>query len=262
MNITNVSCPNCAASLTVQGNSKSMIYCQFCGASVYLETAHNTGYDLEMGRREAIANTADSYVSMLQEIRGPLLELPQDYRKVKACEASIKNCENNIYKYNKPSTPYVIPSIVAGSVVLFLCMIRAPFIVFLLAGILCLGGYILRGQTCVTNAANAATLLEKKKQELISLNETVKYKESLATKYPGVNIPQKYRNDKAFDYFINLFKSRQAFTLEEAYSRYEEVLKQEEALQLQRQQIELQQKQIQQMQQMQRQMQQQNRRRR
>ena len=261
MNIANVKCPNCAANLSVEGNSKSMIHCQFCGASVYLETAHNTGYDLEMGRREAIADTADNYVQVLQDLRKPLLELPKDRENVKACEATIKACENSIVKYNKQSTPYIIPSIVTGCVALFLFAAKASFVVFFIAAVLCLGGYILSGQICVKKGKNSETLLKKKQDELVSLNETIKEKEEIIAKYSNVNIPEKYHNDKAFDYFINLFKSRQAFTLEEAYGRYDEVLKQEEALELQRKQIELQQKQIEEMQEMQKQMQQNKRRR-
>ena len=261
MNITNVKCPNCGASLSVDGNSRSIIYCQYCGASVHLETAHSTGYDLEMGRREAIADAADNYVNILQELRDPMLSLPKDYNDIQACEKTINTCERNIAKYSKPSTAYKTPSIVSGCAVLFLCMIAAPFLVFIIAGILSIGGYILSGQSCVKNGKKAEELLEKKQQELESLKLVAQRKENIISKYPEVNIPPQYRTEKAFDYFINLFKSRQAFTLEEAYSRYSEVVKQEEALDLQRQQIELQQKQIEEMQRLQKQMQKNKRRR-
>ena len=262
MNITNVKCPDCGASLRVDGNSRSMIYCQYCGASIYLETAHSTGYDLEMGRREAIADEANNFVNILQEIKTPILELPLDYNKIKTYETVIKTYENNVVKYAKTSTTYKVPSIVAVCVVLFLSMVRAPFLLFLFAGVLCWLGYLLSGQICVKKRKNAEILLDKKQQELESLKDIVNNKECIIAKYPNVKIPKKYRNVKAFDFFINLFKSRQAFTLEEAYSRYDEVLKQEEALELQRKQIELQQQQIQEMQRMQKQMQQQNKRRR
>ena len=72
----------------------------------------------------------------------------------------------------------------------------------------------------------------------------MKTKESVIASYSDVNIPKKYRNQKAVDYLINLFKSRQAFTFEEAFGRYDEYLKQEEQLEMQRRQIQLQQQQI------------------
>lgn len=261
MNIINVKCPNCGASLRVEGNSRSMIYCQFCGTSVYLETAHNTGYDLEMGRREAIADTADNFVNILQDIKGPVLELPGDYQSFRACEATLKSYKNSIIKYSSTTTPYIVPSIISGCIVFFLFITFSSFLWFMFWAILCLGIYLISGQICVHKKKSYETLVYSKEKELQSLKAVVNNKEEILAKYPNVLIPKKYRNTKAFDYFINLFKSRQAFTLEEAYSKYEAYLKQEENLQLQRTQIELQQKQIKEMQRLQRQMQLQNKRR-
>lgn len=262
MNITSVKCPSCAANLSVPDTSNSMIYCQFCGATVYLETARNTGYDLEMGRREAIADTADNFVKILKDMKKPVLELPVDAQRLKNCNAEIEKYERLVKKYSKTSTPYKTPSIISGCVVLFLSMIQAPFIVFIIAALLCIGGYILSGQSCVKDLNRVQNRLDVCEREAETIKNAIDRNEAIVAKYPNVIIPLQYRTEKAFDYFINLFKSRQAFTLEEAYSRYSEVVKQDEALELQRKQIELQQKQIQEMQRMQRQMQVQNRRRR
>lgn len=50
MNIRSIQCPSCGSNLNVESANQSLIYCMFCGASVSLETNHNKGYDMELGR--------------------------------------------------------------------------------------------------------------------------------------------------------------------------------------------------------------------
>ena len=50
MNIRSIQCPSCGSNLNVESVNQSLTYCMFFGASVSLETNHNKGYDMELGR--------------------------------------------------------------------------------------------------------------------------------------------------------------------------------------------------------------------
>ena len=73
MNIRSIQCPSCGSNLNVESVNQSLIYCMFCGAPVSLETNHNKGYDMELGRLEARAEKADELLSKIEKIKPELI---------------------------------------------------------------------------------------------------------------------------------------------------------------------------------------------
>ena len=69
MNIRSIQCPSCGSNLNVESVNQSLIYCMYCGASVQLETNHNKGYDMELGRIEARAEKADEILAKIEKIK-------------------------------------------------------------------------------------------------------------------------------------------------------------------------------------------------
>lgn len=255
MNITKVQCPSCGANLEVKDASQSMIYCQSCGSPIYLETAHSTGYDMEMGRLNARGATADKLAETLSEMKEPVLNLPLALNQEQVLIGKIHNGENAVksYENSKGYFPYIFPSIAAILLLIILSSVKAPFLVFVIAAICLIVAYPISGNMNFKRGENLKLTLQNDNASLVRTRDDIARFKKVIDRYPDVKIPPKYRTEKALNYFITTFKARQAFTLEEAYGKYDEVQKQEEFIAMQRQQIELQRQQIQQLQMLQQQ---------
>lgn len=73
MNIRSIQCPSCGSNLNVESVNQSLIYCMYCGASVQVETNHNKGYDMELGRMEARGEQADQILAKIEKIKPELI---------------------------------------------------------------------------------------------------------------------------------------------------------------------------------------------
>ena len=73
MNIRSIQCPSCGSNLNVESFNQSLIYCMYCGASVQVETNHNKGYDMELGRMEARGEQADQILAKIEKIKPELI---------------------------------------------------------------------------------------------------------------------------------------------------------------------------------------------
>lgn len=74
MEIKTITCPACGGRLDITDPSRSMIYCQFCGNAVQIETARTKGHDIEYGRRDARAEMADKVLPKLLEMKESLID--------------------------------------------------------------------------------------------------------------------------------------------------------------------------------------------
>lgn len=74
MEIRTITCPACGGRLDISDPSRSMIYCQFCGNAVQIETARTKGHDIEYGRRDARAEMADKILPKLVEMKQSLVD--------------------------------------------------------------------------------------------------------------------------------------------------------------------------------------------
>ena len=63
----------------------------YCGASVQLETNHNKGYDMEMGRLDARAEIADDLLAKFEKIKPELI-------RNSLAESRTKEYPNKIYR--------------------------------------------------------------------------------------------------------------------------------------------------------------------
>ena len=83
MNIRSIQCPSCGSNLNVESVNQSLIYCMYCGASVSVETNHNKGYDMELGRLNARAARADEILTKIEKIKSVLTHTRISYRTMK-----------------------------------------------------------------------------------------------------------------------------------------------------------------------------------
>lgn len=120
MNIRTVQCPSCGGNLNVESVNQSLIYCMYCGASVQLETNHNKGYDMEMGRLDARAEIADELLAKIEKIKPELIRNSLAESRTKEYPSRIYRLKQDLnYTLTGEWKKYLLKPLGIGLVILF-----------------------------------------------------------------------------------------------------------------------------------------------
>ncbi|MCR5738558.1 MAG: hypothetical protein K6G43_01915 [Lachnospiraceae bacterium] len=120
MNIQPIQCPSCDGNLKVENINQSIIYCMYCGASVHLETNHNKGYDMELGRLDARGELADRLLEKIEKIKPELIHNHELKSKTETIPGRIAELKQTLsYERTADLKDYVIKPFGKGMIVLF-----------------------------------------------------------------------------------------------------------------------------------------------
>ncbi|MBR6478403.1 MAG: zinc ribbon domain-containing protein [Lachnospiraceae bacterium] len=236
MNIKAITCPNCGASLNVENINQSLFYCQYCGAAVQLETNRNKGYDMEHGRLDARAELADSILERIDKIKDALIRNGRADYDIKYYPHIIAEQKAELsFEFWDGLKHYVLKGFLKGLGVLFigaifvvaltkalpaflltlleLAVLLAP-VYFPIIGIV----IVIKKQIEIKSyIADCETRIKKATKELRETNEFL-------AKNAEVDIPQRFRQERALNYMIKGLKAREFVSLEQALFRCEEAM--------------------------------------
>ena len=242
MKIRSITCPSCGGTLNIENVNQSLLYCQYCGTAIQLETNRNKGYDMEHGRMDARAEMADKILGSIESIKDVLIRNSNADKEMKYYPHAIAECRDDLRaSILSDIKDSIFKKFLKGLVVLF---VGALFIV-------CVGGMLnifLLGLLelivllapiylpVIGGVRMVKEWIGKKNQ--ISLYETrlkevkKEYEETseFIKKNAEVDIPPRFRFEPALNYIIKGLKAREFVSLEQALFRCEEAMARGEVL--------------------------------
>lgn len=236
-------CPSCGALLKIRPE-ESFVKCSYCGTIV----------ERELDEDEKANASAKKLAAKLEKYKNDMLELDRLKDRFLFAGARVNSLEKESVRESKfmHECPLVVPIIIM--VISIISMITSTTedkgSVFLGATIISVGVYIWsiagkhKEDVRVNEASEKLSLARKELEEVQPQYEKLK-----ASFDPDV-VPIQYRNDKALDYVITLFRTGQASNIGDAFRRYDEHLHYEKMEAMQQQQIDLQKQQLRKMDQM------------
>ena len=234
MNIRTIQCPSCGANLKVEDLNQSLFYCNYCGAAIQLETNHNKGYDMELGRLDARGELADKLIEKIEKIKDVLVSngnaahdleyYPHEIAGLKG-ELSYLRTSGWVDALLKPFGVGIgILFIGAFLVVTLNKLLPGPLLTLVELLILLAPIYLpviglirkLKKHSNVKEQiANCKVRLDEAQQ---IYNDTEAYIKENAE----VEIPPQFRREGILDYIIKGLKAREFVSLEQAFFKCEE----------------------------------------
>ena len=245
MKITSITCPACGGQLDIKDPSRSMIYCQYCGNAVQIETARTKGHDIEYGRRDARAEMADKVLPKLMEMKQSFIDNGDARYAIDVLPDLIEERRQQIrYEMTHGWIKTVLTAIGVVILSLFIALIIAGLfskimlatiadhnsfdisdILILLVCVLGIVGSFFAGYVYInekklkiikklrTDKANKEEMLENAKK---TYDETEEYINSVQE----IRIAPRFRSEEAVNFIIAALKSRQCVDINEACFKY------------------------------------------
>ena len=234
MNIRTIQCPSCGANLKVEDLNQSLFYCNYCGAAIQLETNHNKGYDMELGRLDARGELADKLIEKIEKIKDELIRngnaaysleyYPQEISGLKG-ELSYLRTSGWVDALLKPFGAGIGVLFIGAFFVVALNKLLPQPILLLVELLILLAPVYLpviglirklkKHSNVKAQIANCKTGLSEAQRVY---DETEAYLQANAE----VDIPRRFRQEGALDYILKGLKAREFVSLDQAYFRLEE----------------------------------------
>lgn len=235
-------CPSCGALLKIRPE-ESFVKCSYCGTIV----------ERELDEDEKANASAKKLAAKLEKYKKDMYELERLKDRFLFAGARVNSLEKESVRESKfmRECPLVVPIIIMTLVVIGLIGTNEDKGATFLGGLVLAGGVYIwsmvgkhKEDVRVNEASEKLSLARKELEEVQPQYEKLK-----ASFDPDV-VPIQYRNDKALDYVITLFRTGQASNIGDAFRRYDEHLHYEKMEAMQQQQIDLQKQQLRKMDQM------------
>ncbi len=235
-------CPSCGALLKIRPE-ESFVKCSYCGTIV----------ERELDEDEKANASAKKLAAKLEKYKNDMYELERLKDRFLSTGVRVKELEKDSVRQTKfmHECPLVVPIIIMTLVVIGLIGTNEDKGATFLGGLVLAGGVYIwsmvgkhKEDVRVNEASEKLSLARKELEEVQPQYEKLK-----ASFDPDV-VPIQYRNDKALDYVITLFRTGQASNIGDAFRRYDEHLHYEKMEAMQQQQIDLQKQQLRKMDQM------------
>lgn len=235
-------CPSCGALLKIRPE-ESFVKCSYCGTIV----------ERELDEDEKANASAKKLAAKLEKYKNDMYELERLKDRFLLAGARVNSLEKESVRESKfmHECPLVVPIIIMTLVVIGLIGTNEDKGATFLGGLVLAGGVYIwsmvgkhKEDVRVNEASEKLSLARKELEEVQPQYEKLK-----ASFDPDV-VPIQYRNDKALDYVITLFRTGQASNIGDAFRRYDEHLHYEKMEAMQQQQIDLQKQQLRKMDQM------------
>lgn len=229
-------CPSCGALLKIS-QGESYVKCSYCGTIV----------ERELDDDEKATASAKKLAAKLEKYKNDMHELDRLKDRFLFAGARVNSLEKESIRESKfmHECPFVVP------VIIMVLTIIGSFGTNEDKGATFLGGLILAGGVYIwsmvgkskedARVKEASDKLARARYDLEAIEP--QYEKLKASFDPDV-VPVQYRNDKALDYVIMLFKSGQASNIGDAFRRYDEHLHYEKMEAMQQEQINLQKQQL------------------
>lgn len=235
-------CPSCGALLKIRPE-ESFVKCSYCGTIV----------ERELDEDEKANASANKLAAKLEKYKNDMYELERLKDRFLFAGARVNDLEKESVRESKfmHECPLVVPIIIMTLVVIGLIGTNED------KGATFLGGLVLAGGVYIWSMIGRSkedTRVKEASEKLAAARKELKeiqpqYEKLKASFDPDV-VPIQYRNDKALDYVITLFRTGQASNIGDAFRRYDEHLHYEKMEAMQQQQIDLQKQQLRKMDQM------------
>ncbi|WP_028505285.1 zinc ribbon domain-containing protein [Ruminococcus sp. FC2018] len=235
-------CPSCGALLKIRPE-ESFVKCSYCGTIV----------ERELDEDEKANASAKKLAAKLEKYKNDMYELERLKDRFLSTGVRVKELEKDSVRQTKfmHECPLVVPIIIMTLVVIGLIGTNED------KGATFLGGLVLAGGVYIWSMIGRSkedTRVKEASEKLAAARKELKeiqpqYEKLKASFDPDV-VPIQYRNDKALDYVITLFRTGQASNIGDAFRRYDEHLHYEKMEAMQQQQIDLQKQQLRKMDQM------------
>jgi hypothetical protein len=210
----------------------------FCGTAVQVETNHNKGYDMELGRLDARAELADETLAKIEKIKPELIRNFDSWARARELPSTIYEIKADLHDMRFAGfKPYVFKPLGIGLGVLFGGAIVVICISSLLPkGLLTLvealvmfapiylpvGGLILK----IKKELDLKALIKDYKADLVQAQQEYQETEAYINNNAEVDIPPRFRQEAALDYIVKGFKAREFVTLEQALFKCEDRMNQ------------------------------------
>jgi len=235
-------CPSCGALLKISPE-ESFVKCSYCGTIV----------ERELDEDEKATASAKKLAAKLEKYKNDMRELDRLKDKFLFAGARVNSLEKESVRESKfmHECPFVVP------VIIMVLAIIGSFGTNEDKGATFLGGLILAAGVYIWSMvgkskedARVKEASEKLAAAKKELDEIQPQYEKLKASFDPEVVPIQYRNDKALDYVIALFRTGQASNIGDAFRRYDEHLHYEKMEAMQQEQINLQKQQLRKMDQM------------
>ena len=234
MNIRTIQCPSCGANLKVEDLNQSLFYCNYCGAAIQLETNHNKGYDMEMGRLDARGELADKIVEKLEKIKDALIRngeadyyvkyYPQKIMELKA-ELSVERTSGWGEYVLKPFGKGFLVLFLGAIVIVAINSIVPKFILTILELLVIAAPIYLPVIGVIKKLKIHSSIkqaIENCKDELVKAQQEYDETEAYLQENAEIDIPRRFRHEGALNYIIKGLKAREFVSLEQAFFKLEE----------------------------------------
>lgn len=229
-------CPSCGALLKISPE-ESFVKCSYCGTIV----------ERELDEDEKATASAKKLAAKLEKYKNDMHELDRLKDRFLFAGARVNSLEKESVRESKfmHESPFVVP------VIIMVLAIIGSFGTTEDKGATFLGGLILAAGVYIWSMvgkskedARVKEASEKLAAAKKELDEIQPQYEKLKASFDPEVVPIQYRNDKALDYVIALFRTGQASNIGDAFRRYDEHLHYEKMEAMQQEQINLQKQQL------------------
>ena len=226
MEIKTITCPACGGRLDITDPSRSMIYCQFCGNAVQIETARTKGHDIEYGRRDARAEMADKVLPKLLEMKESLIDNGDARYALDVLPGLIEERKQQIRHEMTHGWVNVILGAVGStflSIFVSLIIVGLASKVFMCVAGIAVSFYIgfrylnIRKLKVLKNLRNDKT---DKEELLETARKTYEETEKYINSVKEIDLAPSFRTEEAVNFIIAALKSRQCVDLKEACFKY------------------------------------------
>ena len=232
MEIKTIQCPSCGGNLKVDNPNLSLIYCQFCGCQISLETNRNKAYDTEQGRLDARGDRADEFLAKIEKIKDKLILNYNAAQEMEDIPGYIGGLEAELLETKSDNKKYIVKPLLIGLGVSFVASMFILPVVFSLPDIV---AHILNFFLGIPPIAGLAIgiVLKTQKESMLKqgiqnyekkLEQTKKVHmetEMFLKENAEVDIPPKFRGPSTLDFIMNGLKGREFVSLEEALFKAE-----------------------------------------
>ncbi len=235
MNIRTIQCPSCGANIQFEDRNQSLFYCNYCGAAIQIETNHNKGYDMEMGRLDARGELADTVIKKIESIKDKLILNGNARYSVESYPMQIAELKDDLH-YERFSGwgEAIFKPLLKGIGLLLLASIAILSLYSLLPKpVMTLLEFAALALPIALPAVKVISKIKKinmYKSGIASYNNRLReaqriYDETEAyiRENAEVDIPPRFRHEGALDYILKGLRAREFVSLEQAFFRYDEI---------------------------------------
>ncbi|MBP5607986.1 MAG: hypothetical protein J6X66_06930 [Lachnospiraceae bacterium] len=234
MNIRTIQCPSCGANLQFEDRNQSLFYCNYCGAAIQIETNHNKGYDMEMGRLDARGELADSVIEKIESIKDKLIINGNAKYSMESYPMQIAELRDNLH-YERTSGwgDAIFKPFLKGLGLLLLASIFIVSLYSILPGpimtifeivslALPIGLPALKIISKLKNIKIIKSGIEQYNNRLNEAKRIYEETEAFLRENAEVDIPPHFRHEGALNYILKGLKAREFVSLEQAFFRFDE----------------------------------------